>query len=72
MHKRINRYVKGSRSASTMLSLSVRYGQSFDSIGLRLLHKCKALYLPYVDSALMSADSLFDAFVLSSTSLMLN
>lgn len=72
LHRRIRRYVRGSRAASAVLQLTVRFGNTFSRYGLRLLQKCRFLHFPYIDSALLSADSLFDAFYVDSGAVSLN
>lgn len=64
--RRLRRKVKKGPLSSSLVWVSLVFGCSFSSYGLRLLHKCKFYHFTLIDVGTMVSDFLFEILFVNS------
>ena len=72
VHGCVSRKEHGGPQSASLLAFSVTFGSNFNSLGLRVLSRCKARYFPLIDSGSAAADFLFEMLFVNRTTVMSN
>lgn len=60
IHRRLQRAQHVGRNSTSLIAVSITYGDNFSRRGLQLLQKCKFFHFPDIDSSTVASDFIFD------------